>query len=807
VRLWNAIFGEGPKNRGVRHRRRVDAIGALEPALAALSDAELARRSEELRARARAGTPLDALLEPAYALVREAAKRTLGMRPFDVQLMGGIALHEGLVAELKTGEGKTLVATAPVYLNALAGQGVHVVTVNDYLAERDAAWMGPLYRFLGLSVGVIVEDIEPEGEGLRQRREAYACDVTYGTNHEIAFDYLRDNLAREPGELVHRGFHFAIVDEVDFLLVDEARTPLIISGPSDEDLGELRRVERAVRKLREDEHYVKEHRTRTVALRDSGVEALSRDLRVENLFAQEHVDLYHAVHQALQARAIFRRDVDYIVERGSVYLIDEFTGRVSEDKRFADGLHSALEAKENLRVQPEDRTLAKITYQTFFGRYAKLAGMTGTAWSERQEFERTYRMQVQVIPTHRPMLRVDLPELVFDTRADKLAAVVREIAERRGRGQPVLVGTVSVQESEQLARDLKRARIPHALLNAKNHRAEAEIIAQAGRLGAVTISTNMAGRGTDILLGGNPELLAKGRPRELEALRESCAREREQVIAAGGLHVIGTAFHESVRIDDQLRGRSARQGDPGSSQFMICLDDDIWKQFGQTDIERLRAELESTGHKSGEPIALPTVLPVLRKLQHKTDVENQGLRQRILSFDLVEHTQREAIYAWRRELMAGSGPGADLGELVRSVARAEVAHSPDVEALREALAARFHAPFELTDAPRERLERAAQERALALLAEREQRFGKDALHELGRQLLLDAIDELWTDHLSNLERTIQSIELESYAELDPLVQWRVEALRMWEATLERIRARAATLWFRVSETTVHPSAR
>ncbi|MBW2454058.1 MAG: preprotein translocase subunit SecA, partial [Deltaproteobacteria bacterium] len=609
--FWDAIFGGTRAWRMVRYQRRLAAINELEPSLRQLSDAALQAQSQTMGERVREGTTLDALQVEAYALVREASRRTLGLRHYDVQLLGGMVLHAGRIAEMRTGEGKTLVATLPAYLNALTGQSVHIVTVNDYLAQRDAEWMGPLYRFLGLTVGVILEEMgSDETEECRNRQAAYACDITYGTNHEIAFDYLRDNLATEPEGIVHRGFHYAIVDEVDFLLVDEARTPLIISGPGREDLGHFRRVDQTVRQLHEGLHFVVEPKTRTASLSEVGFDAVSMGLEVDNLCDLEHVELFHAVHQSVLAHGVFKRDVDYIVEDDEVLIVDEFTGRVSEDKRYANGLHQAIEAKEQVAVKAEDRTLAKVTYQTFFGRYHKLAGMTGTAWSERREFEQTYGRDVQVIPSHEPVVRRDYQDIVFVTLREKHEAVVDEILDRRARGQPVLVGTTSVRESEQLSRLLEDAGVPHSLLNAKNHQAEAPIIAQAGRQGAVTISTNMAGRGTDIVLGGNPEMVAQGDrcgSGGLDELRQECARDREVVVAARGLHVIGTARHESVRIDNQLRGRAGRQGDPGSSQFFVSLDDELWKKFGREQIDTIRDDLQREAHPEWAPIDSPKV--------------------------------------------------------------------------------------------------------------------------------------------------------------------------------------------------------
>ena len=663
--------------------------------------------------------------------------------------------------------------------------------------------MGPLYRFLGLTVGVVLEEMgDVEGEELRNRCAAYGCNVTYGTNSEIAFDYLRDNLVTVPEEIVHRGFHYAIVDEVDFLLLDEARTPLIISGSTRADQGTFRKVDRVVRRLRGGVHYEVKPKTRTAILTEAGLETVSDGLAVGNLFHVEHLDLWHAVYQSVVAHGAYKRDVDYIVEDGMVLIVDEFTGRVSPDKRYADGLHQAIEAKERVHVESEDETLAKVTYQTFFGRYKKLAGMTGTAWSARKEFRRTYGRDVEVIPTNRPLICDDYPDVVFETLEEKHEAIVRDILGRRAQGQPVLVGTTSVRESEQLSHRLTEAGVLHSLLNAKNHRAEAGIIAQAGRKGAVTISTNMAGRGTDIVLGGNPDMMANDNPLQpsehdgkaaLQRLRKECTKEREEVLAAGGLHVIGSSLHESLRIDNQLRGRSGRQGDPGSSQFIFSLDDEIWKKFGKTKIGRIRTALHEQGHAKNEPIESPKVIRTLWMLQRKVEDENQAIRRDVLNYDIVVHAQRETIYKWRGTLVAGEG--YDPVDLIREVVDDLMARIQDKEALAEALHAHFHKRFDLASAGHTDLKSAVMRQALVLLKQREDSIGAEVLHEQGRLILLQAIDDLWTEHLCNLESVEESIGLRGFAELDPVVEWKKETAHMWQETLRLIRSRAVTLWF------------
>lgn len=790
--FWKTIIGTKQQRRLARYERRVAAIGKLEPALETLSDDELRQRAVQLRQRAEQGAKLDDLLVEAFAVAREASRRTLGMRHFDVQLMGGMALHEGLIVEMKTGEGKTLVATLPTFLNALGGEGVHIVTVNDYLAQRDAEWMGPLYDFLGLSVGVILEQMgEDRDEEIQARRAAYGADITYGTNHEIAFDYLRDNLAVVPQEVAQRGFHYAIIDEVDFLIIDEARTPLIISGASHGEGGIYERVERVTCNLSAGYHFVVEPKTRTANLTDEGIEAVQRGLGIGALTDPANLELYHGVHQSILAHGVYQRDVDYIVDEAQVFIVDEFTGRVSEDKRYADGLHQAIEAKERVPVKAEDRTLAKVTYQTFYGRYFKLSGMTGTAYSEREEFQKTYGRDVQIIPTHRPMVRADFEDMVFDTLDEKHQAIMDEILELRAQGRPTLVGSTSVKESERISRRLDGAGVPHVVLNAKNHDAEAALIAQAGRSGAVTISTNMAGRGTDIVLGGNAKMMGQGEERE--QLRQQCASERGEVVAAGGLHVIGTAHHESVRIDDQLRGRSGRQGDPGSSQFIVSLDDELWKKFGRMEIEETRAGLRQAGHPAGQPISSGAVQRLLRSLQEKVDEENKAIRRDVLKYDLVIHAQRETIYGWRETLVTGEGH--DPQRLVREVAEELAARVDDDVELEAALSAHFNALFEIPVELRGDLAFAATRLALELLEQREQEYGEEAVHELGRQVLLASIDELWTEHLSALERLEEGIGLRGYAQIDPVIEWRREATQMWEELLSLIRLRAVKLWF------------
>jgi preprotein translocase subunit SecA len=784
--------------------------------LANQTDTQLRKQAAGLLNRARRGEALDSLVVETYALVREVAFRTVGMRPYDVQILGALALQRGNLAEMKTGEGKTLVAAMPLTLNALSGQGVHLVTVNDYLAARDAEWMGPIYRFMGLSVGVVTEDMDAD-DWPQARKKAYSADITYVTNHELVFDYLRDNLAIRPDELVLRPLHFAVVDEVDLLLLDEARTPLIISGPTGDDPGLCLEARRIVSRLTEGAHYQVDHKSRQVATLESGWSAMEQALGVSNLADSEHIGWQHVLHQAMLAHAVYERDVDYIVEGDNVYLIDEFTGRVSPDKRFADGLHQALEAKEGVEVRSEDKTLAKTSYQTFFALYPRLCGMTGTAASVKKEFARTYGLKVVVTPTHRPMIRRDLKPAVYRTAKEKFEAVSAEIERLTDLARPVLVGTTSVKDSEQLSAILSRQGIQHVVLNAKNHQVEAAVIAQAGRPGAVTISTNMAGRGVDIVLGGNPEASAATiepppGPGDVQVIRQKCERDREVVVAAGGLAVIGTGLHEAQRIDDQLRGRAGRQGDPGTSRYFLSLDDSIYRKFGEIHegsqaLQELRQRLRS--HPQGEQIKDSAVLARLEELREKVEVENESIRKEVLKYDLVIEEHRKTIYSWRSRLLC-----ADLGEAEKAIEELAGEIAEDLiyrnfagetrinrelyENFDEEVVARFGIDFNL-DALGEESDWSPEKAGLLVdelvrkrLAEVDQILGREEFIETGRQLLLTTIDDLWTDHLSTLERLDEAIGLRSYAQLDPLVEFRREANILYQDMLREIRLNAVS---------------
>src|SRR3989440_1078563 len=712
--LLRTIFGTKHERDVKRMMPAVHAINALEPAVQALDDAGLRAKSDEFRQRIADGEPVDELLAEAFAACREAARRTVGMRHFDVQLIGGVVLHEGKIAEMATGEGKTLVATLPAYLNGLTGRGVHIVTVNDYLAKRDAQWMGPIYQALGLTVGVIqheasfrydptyvTSDIRMTALRPCTRQEAYRADVTYGTNNEFGFDYLRDNMRFTLDELVQRELHYAIVDEVDSILIDEARTPLIISGPADESTELYYKLDRIIPKLKraativdgklseveaqKEGDYIVDEKARAVALTEQGIATCERLLSIDNLYDPQHITILHHIQQGLRAHAGFKRDVDDVVKDGQVIIVDEFTGRLMPGRRWSDGLHQAVEAKEGVRIERENQTLATITFQNYFRMYDKLAGMTGTAETEAEEFAKIYKLDVTVIPTNRHLIRVNNPDVVYKTEREKFNAVVEDIIERHGRGQPVLVGTISIEKSERLSTLLKKRGVRHEVLNAKYHEREAEIVAQAGREGAVTIATNMAGRGTDILLGGNPDFLSKEilRKRGLDPVtaaapeRESAlveARritepEHKRVVERGGLHIVGTERHESRRIDNQLRGRSGRQGDPGSSRFYLSLEDDLLRIFGSQRIQKI---MERLGMEEGDPIEHKLVTRAIATAQKRVGTHNYEIRKHLLEDDAVMNKQREIIYGMRRQILDGESQAETIEEWVDGAASATI---------------------------------------------------------------------------------------------------------------------------------------
>jgi preprotein translocase subunit SecA len=805
--LARRVFGSANDRIVKGHRKTVERINALEPDLERLSDAELRARTDTFRERLEKGDSLDELLVEAFATVREAAKRTLGQRHFDVQLIGGMVLHKGGIAEMKTGEGKTLVATLPAYLNALAGKGVHIVTVNDYLARRDAAWMGQIYEFLGLSVGVIVPQLDEEA-----RRRAYACDITYGTNNELGFDYLRDNMRHSLEQMVQRGHHYAIVDEVDSILIDEARTPLIISGPTEDSSQLYRAVDTLIPALSADD-WEKDEKQRTVTLTEKGTEHVQAKLaelgllKSPDLYDIENVTVVHHVNQALRAHHLFRRDVDYIVKDGQVVIIDEFTGRMMHGRRYSDGLHQALEAKEQVAIQAENQTLATVTFQNYFRLYDKLAGMTGTAATEAAEFAEIYKLEVVEIPTHLAMIRKDEDDEVYRTGREKYEAICEEIADAHKRGQPVLVGTVSIEKSELLSEKLKARGIPHQVLNARYHEQEAGIIAQAGRLGAVTIATNMAGRGTDIQLGGNAEMrirqelgpeTAKDDP-AARAIRAEVEAEREKVRAAGGLYVIGTERHESRRIDNQLRGRSGRQGDPGRSKFFLSLEDDLMRIFGS---ERMDGMLQKLGLKEGEAIVHRWINKALEKAQQKVEARNFDIRKNLLRFDDVMNDQRKVVYEQRMELITAEDVAETVVDMRHQVIEELVAkripekaypEQWDAEGLEADVRRYLALELPVKDWAKEEgiadeeIRRRLLDASDAKMAHKTVTYGEPVLRMAEKSLLLQILDHLWKDHLLHLDHLRQGIHLRGYGQRDPLNEYKREAFALFEGMLHQLR--------------------
>ncbi|TIL22232.1 MAG: preprotein translocase subunit SecA [Mesorhizobium sp.] len=818
--LARKVFGSSNDRRVKSTRPRVEAINAMENEMRALSDAELTARTEKFRQDVANGASLDDLLVPAFATVREAARRVLGMRPFDVQLIGGMVLHNGGIAEMRTGEGKTLVATLPVYLNALAGKGVHVVTVNDYLATRDSEWMGRVYKFLGLTVGVIVHGLSDE-----ERSAAYAADVTYATNNELGFDYLRDNMKFERAQMVQRGHSYAIVDEVDSILVDEARTPLIISGPL-EDRSEMYNTIDAFMLKLEPADYEIDEKQKTSIFTEEGTEKLEnllRDaglLKGESLYDVENVAIVHHVNNALKAHQLFQRDKDYIVRNGEIVIIDEFTGRMMPGRRYSEGLHQALEAKEHVAIQPENQTLASVTFQNYFRLYKKLAGMTGTALTEAEEFGNIYGLEVTEIPTNLPVVRIDEDDEVYRTVEEKYKAIVKEIREASAKGQPTLVGTTSIEKSEQLAERLRKEGFKDfEVLNARHHEREAAIVAQAGKPGVITIATNMAGRGTDIQLGGNADMriaeelgdMPEGPEREAKEkeIREDVQRLKEKALAAGGLYVLATERHESRRIDNQLRGRSGRQGDPGRSKFFLSLQDDLMRIFGS---ERMDGMLQKLGLKEDEAIIHPWINKALEKAQKKVEARNFDIRKNLLKYDDVSNDQRKVVFEQRLELMDGEGLSETIAEMREGVIDEIVAKAIPENAYAEqwnvaglkAEVAEFlnlDLPIEdwvkeegiAEDDIRERIAQAAETAA----KERAERFGPDVMTYVERSVVLQTLDHLWREHIVNLDHLRSVVGFRGYAQRDPLQEYKGEAFELFQAMLGNLRQAVTAQLMRV----------
>jgi len=834
--LSNLLVGNYNEKVIRRIQPLVAAVNELEPAMQKLSNDELRAKTAEFKRRVEAGQKLEELIPEAFAVVREASVRTLGLRHFDVQLIGGVVLHEGNVAEMKTGEGKTLVATLPLYLNALSGKGAHLVTVNDYLARRDSEWMGRIYKFLGLSVGLIVHGVDTA-----DRKRAYRADITYGTNNEFGFDYLRDNMVLSADEMVQRELNYAIVDEVDSILIDEARTPLIISGDAGKSTDLYYQFAKIVPRLVAGEDYTVDEKARTVAITESGVAKVERALNVKNLYDDKNMDLSHYLDAALKAHALFHRDRDYVVKDGQVIIVDEFTGRLMFGRRWSDGLHQAVEAKEGVRIEQETQTLATITIQNYFRMYKKLAGMTGTAATEEEEFRKIYGMDVIVIPTHRPMIRVDHPDVVYRSEKGKFEAVVEEIEELYDRGQPVLVGTISIEKSERLSKMLEKKGIPHQVLNAKHHEREAEIIAQAGRVGTVTIATNMAGRGTDILLGGNPEFLARQKMRQkgykddvihavseklpptdpelaeprreylqyLEEATRQTEEEHKRVVELGGLHIIGTERHEARRIDNQLRGRSGRQGDPGSSRFYLSLEDDLMRLFGSDNIAGF---LDRLGMDDSTPIEHPLVTRSIETAQKRVEARNFDIRKHVLEYDDVMNKQREVIYEQRRRVLMGVDLKDEIMRMLDSLIDGVLdlyvdpkLHPDDwnLAGLVEYIDANLFPgrpfdPKELEGLSRAELKETILAKAVELYEQKEQQVGPETMRDLEKFIMLRVVDQKWMDHLDAMDDLREGISLRAYAQKDPLIEYKIEGYEMFQAMIRSIQEDVVKYIYRVN---------
>jgi preprotein translocase subunit SecA len=838
TQVLNIVFGSKNDREIKALRPIVERINGLEPSLTPLPDQALADKTQDFKKRLEAGETLDDILPDAFAVCREMSRRRLNMRHFDVQLIGGMILNKGRIAEMKTGEGKTLVATLPLYLNALEGKGVHLVTVNDYLAKRDAQWMAQLYHALGLSVGIIQHDAsflyDPTYEAADKRlqhlrpcsrQEAYRADITYGTNNEYGFDYLRDNLiVSDLSQCVQRPLHYAIVDEVDSILIDEARTPLIISGPTDQTTDLYYRINAIIPQLKPEQDYTIEEKTKTASLTEEGNVRVEKLLGVENLYDLQHMDLVHHVVKALQAYSLYKRDVDYVVKDGEVIIVDEFTGRLMPGRRWSDGLHQAVEAKEGVKIANENQTLASVTFQNYFRMYKKLAGMTGTADTEAGEFAKIYNLDVNVVPTNRAMIRKDYADVVFRTEKEKFAAIVEEIKDCHQRGQPVLVGTISIEKSERLAGYLSRNGIKHNVLNAKFHEKEAEIIAQAGRKSAVTIATNMAGRGTDILLGGNPDFLFKrvlyqdenlpdARKLEIfEEIKAECEKDKQAVIAAGGLHILGTERHESRRIDNQLRGRAGRQGDPGSSRFYLSLEDDLMRIFASERVSQLMLKL---GMEEGVPIEHGMVTRAIANAQKKVEAHNFEIRKQLLEYDDVMNKQREVIYQHRHSVLAGEHIREDIQEMMNEVVQSFVdTYCPadqyqeewDYKGLGEALEGQFALDItsgqgslaeHFKDVGRDALIEEIHTKVREAYERKEQELGSELMRYLEKMLLLQVIDHHWKDHLLGMDHLRDGIGLRGYGQKDPLIEYKREGFDMFSSMMDRIKSDVLERLFRV----------
>ena len=815
--ILSKIIGTQNERELKRLRPKVDIINSFEPQISKLTDSQLRAKTDEFKERLKAGESINDILPEAFAIVREVGKRTINMRHFDMQLMGGIVLHEGKIAEMATGEGKTLVATLSVYLNALTGKGVHIVTVNDYLAKRDREWMGPIYEFLGLTIGVIQHDMEP-----KERQKAYNSDITYGTNNEFGFDYLRDNMVVRLEDMVQRGLHYAIVDEVDSILVDEARTPLIISGPTEESTDKYYKIDKIIPLLNKDTDYQIEEKTNTVALSEGGIKKVEKLLEVDNLYEDVNMEIVHHVNQALRAHTLFKRDVDYMVKDNEVIIVDEFTGRLMPGRRYSEGLHQALEAKEGVRIERENQTLATITFQNYFRMYEKLAGMTGTAATEASEFHEIYKLDVVSIPTNRFLIRTNYPDVIYKTEKEKFNAAVDEIIELYKKGRPTLVGTISIEKSERLSQLLHRRNVAHQVLNAKYHEKEAQIVAQAGRLNAVTIATNMAGRGTDILLGGNAEFLAndllhkqgiephQASPEErnnvLLKVKEQVLKEHEKVVELGGLHILGTERHEARRIDNQLRGRSGRQGDPGSSRFYLSLEDDLMRIFGS---DRITSIMNRLGMEEGQDIQHPLVTKSIEIAQKRVESRNFDIRKHLLEYDNVMNKQREVIYEERRRVLGGRDLKEHMLELVEEVLDNVMdiylnknihRNEWDYKGLSEFVRHKFRLNtigMQLEGLEIDDIRESLFEKIKEVYNAKEKSLGEETMRHLERIVMLNIIDSRWKDHLYAMDNLKEGIGLRAYGQKDPLVEYQHEAFDMFSKMTTHIKEEVMEFVFKV----------
>ena len=826
--LLSRVFGTKNERELKRLWPIMEKVNSFESSVTGLSDFQLQEKTEEFKKRLENGETVDDLLPEAFALVREVSMRKMNMRHFDMQILGGIVLHEGRIAEMKTGEGKTLVATLPVYLNAIGGSGVHIVTVNDYLAKRDSQWMGPIYHFLGLSVGVIQHDIsffydqtyfsnDKRLDFLRpcSRQEAYSADITYGTNNEFGFDYLRDNMKYDISDYSQRELHYAIVDEVDSILVDEARTPLIISGPSEESTDKYYKIDKIIPRLQKDTDYTIDEKAKTAILTEDGSTKVERLLGTGNLYDPVNIELVHHVLQALKAYTLFKRDVDYIVKDGEVIIVDEFTGRLMPGRRWSDGLHQAVEAKEGVKIESENQTLATITFQNYFRMYEKLAGMTGTADTEAEEFAKIYNLEVVVVPTNKPMVRIDHPDMIYKSEKGKFISALKEIEELHDKGQPVLVGTISIEKSELLSHLLKKKGIPHAVLNAKYHEMEAEIIAQAGRSKAVTIATNMAGRGTDIVLGGNPEGLAREILKDKKDYTDEdwktafakaediCRTDREKVVSAGGLHILGTERHEARRIDNQLRGRSGRQGDPGSSRFYLSLEDDLMRIFGS---DRISGLMDKLGMDEEMPIENKMVSKAIENAQKRVETHNFDIRKHLLEYDDVMNKQRSEIYSFRKEILKGENLTDRIMDMLEdvidellSIYCPEEKHVDDWEmkGLRDALYGVFSLAPDISPMNLDALREALLSVMRGAYQAKETEIGSEVMRYLEKVVMLQVIDTQWKDHLLGMDHLKEGIGLRGYGQKDPLVEYKKEAFDVFADMTSRLSTEIVSRLFKI----------